>query len=142
MRKLLLGSPLLAGAIAISGCFGGLKAANDDGLKLATALHKQMAQGDLAGIYNNAAENYRKSVPREMFDAQFSAIARKLGAPLDCKPAGIAVNVDRSGTTIRSKCETHFSKDATGEESFVWFKSGDQFQLLSYNINSRELSDR
>lgn len=141
MRKLLLLSAIFA-CTTLSGCFGSIKAAQDDGLKLATAFHKQMAQGDLAGIYTNADERFRKAVTREKSDALFSSIARKLGAPLDCKPGGVFVNFNTSGTTLKSECETHFSKNATGNETFVWIKSGDQYRLLNYNINSNELIER
>ena len=132
----------LAGAIILCGCFGLLKNAQEDGVKLATAFHQQMAQGDLAGIYNNADENYRKSVTRERSDALFSAIARKLGTPLDCKPGGINVSATPAGRTLHSQCETHFSKNATGEENFVWLKSGGQYRLVSYRISSQELVER
>lgn len=142
MRRLLFRSPFLAGALVLSGCFGMLKEAQDNSLNLATALHKQMATGDLAGIYNNADENYRRSLTRERSDALFSAIARKLGAPLDCKPGGINVNVNTLGTTLHSHCETHFSKNATGDESFIWLKSGGQYRLVSYHISSPELIER
>jgi hypothetical protein len=142
MRRLLLGSALSAAAITLSGCFGLLTSAEGDGVKAATALHKQMAAGDLAGIYNNADENYRRSMTRERSDALFSAIARKLGTPLDCKPGGVNVNVNTLGTTLHSECQTHFSKDATGEEFFVWLKSADQYRLVSYHISSQALIER
>jgi hypothetical protein len=142
MRRLFLGFAFFAGAIALGGCFGMLKEAQDNSLKLATALHKQMAAGDLAGIYNNADENYRRSMTRERSDALFSLVASKLGAPLDCKAGGINVDVNTLGTTLRSHCETHFSKNATGDESFVWLKSGDQYRLVSYHISSRDLIGR
>lgn len=141
MRKLVLCSALAA-AFTLSGCFGMLKEAQDNSLKLATALHKQMAAGDLAGIYNNADENYRRSLTRERSDALFSMIARKLGEPLDCKAGGINVDVNTLGTTLRSHCETHFSKNATGDESFVWLKSGDQYRLVSYHVSSRAFIER
>jgi len=142
MRRLLLGSTFLAGVLALTGCSTLLNNAQEDGSKLAAAFHQQMAQGDLAAIYNNADENYRRSVTRERSDALFSAIARKLGAPLDCKPGGINVNVNTLGTTLHSQCETHFSKNATGEESFIWLKSGGQYRLVSYHISSQELIER
>jgi len=142
MRRLLLSSALFVCALALTGCFGMLKEALDNSLKLATALHKQMAEGDLAGIYNNADENYRRSMTRERSDALFSAIAGKLGTPLDCKAGGINVDVNTLGTTLRSHCETHFSKNATGDESFVWLKSGDQYRLVSYHISSHDLIGR
>lgn len=142
MRRLLPSFALLISAFALTGCFGMLKEAQDNSLNLATALHKQMAAGDLAGIYNNADENYRMSMTRERSDALFSMVARKLGTPLDCEPGGINVDVSKLGTTLRSHCQTHFSKNATGDESFVWLKSGDQYRLVSYHVSSRDLIGR
>jgi len=142
MRKMLLFASLLAGAVALSGCFGTFKAAQDDAAKLATAFHGQMTQNDLAGIYNNADQRYRDAVTRAKSDAMFSSIARKLGSPLDCKPGGFNINATTSGTILKAQCETRFSKDATGVETFTWVKSGSQYRLLGYNINSNELIER
>jgi urocanate hydratase len=142
MRKMFLFASLLAGTIALSGCFGSLKTAQDDAAKLATAFHSQMTQGDLAGIYNNADQRYRDAVTRTKSDALFSSIARKLGSPLDCKPGGFNVNMTTSGTILKSQCETRFSKDATAVETFTWVKSTDQYRLLGYNINSDALIER
>jgi hypothetical protein len=142
MRRLLCGSTFLPGVLALSGCFGMLKEAQDNSLKLATSLHKQMAAGDLAGIYDNADENYRRSMTRERSDALFSAIARKPGAPLPCKAGGINVNVNTLGAALRSHRQTHFSKNATGDESFVWLNSGGQYRLVSYHISAQEMMER
>jgi hypothetical protein len=142
MRKRTVGFGLIACVSVLTGCFGLLKNAQGDGVRLANGLHKQMADDDLAGIYNNADENYRNSVTRERSDALFTAIARKLGQPLDCRPGQINVNVNNLGTTLHSECETHFSKNATGHESFIWLKSGDKYKLVSYRISSRELVER
>ncbi|MDE3202260.1 MAG: hypothetical protein KGN79_15215 [Acidobacteriota bacterium] len=132
----------LLAAMGLTGCFGKLKEMQGEALKLDTAFHKQMATGDLAGIYNNSDPRYRDAVTREKSDALFSAIARKLGAPLDCKQENTNFNVSTSGTTITSVCETHFAKNATGTEKFTWLKSGDNYKLLGYNINSDDLMER
>lgn len=142
MRRLLLFPVLLAVAAAASGCFGSLKAAQDEALKLETAMHQQMANGDVAGIYNNADQAYRDAVTREKSDALFHAIAQKLGTPLTCGENGVFLNMNTSGTYIRSSCKTPFSKDASAVETFVWKKSGDQYKLVNYNINSNELIER
>lgn len=145
MRRLLLYSALLASVVALSGCFSAISAmkdAQDQSPKLATAFHQQMAKGDLAGIYNNADQSYRDSDTREKSDALFSAISRKLGAPLDCKPEGFNINATTSGTFLRSVCKTSFSKNATGTETFVWKKSGNQYKLSGYHIASDDLIER
>lgn len=142
MRRSAVTLGIVAAVITLNGCFGLLKTAQQDGVDAATALHKQMADGDLAGIYNNADENYRSSMTRQQSDMLFSMIARKLGTPLDCKPGGVNVNVNSLGTTLHSECETHFSKNATGEEIFIWLKASDRYRLVSYHINSRDLIGR
>ncbi len=105
-------------------------------------MHQKMTNGDLAGIYDGADQRYKDAVSRAKSDALFSAIALKLGSPQDCKQQGFNINATTSGTTLRLVCETKFSKDATGTETFVWIKSGDQFRLLSYNIDSDALIER
>lgn len=142
MRKLPLLSALLAAASVLSGCFGALKDAQDQALKLETAMHQQMADGDIAGIYKNADQSYRDAATREKSDALFNAIAQKLGTPLTCGPGGINLTVNTSGTFIRSQCTTPFSKNATATEFFVWKKSGADFNLAGYHINSDELITR
>ena len=57
-------------------------------------------------------------------------------------PGGWNINVTTSGTVLKAQCETRFSKDATGVETFDWIKSGDQYRLLGYHINSNELIER
>jgi hypothetical protein len=111
-------------------------------LSLATAFHTEMSNGDLAGIYNNADSRYRDAVTRTKSDALFASIARKLGSPEDCTQGNTSWEVATWGTTIRSVCQTNFSKQAKAVETFVWIKSGNQFRLLSYTINSDALVER
>jgi hypothetical protein len=105
-------------------------------------MHKKMASRDWTGIYDGADQRYRDAVTREKSDAMFASIDRKLGVPLDCKQRGTNFSVTTIGTTIVSACKTQFAKDATGDETFTWAKSGDQYKLLGYHINSNELIER
>jgi hypothetical protein len=129
-------------SVGISGCYANISGFNQDAQNLAAGMHKRMADGDVAGIYNNADQKYRDAVTREKSDALFSSISRKLGAPMDCTQGNTNLRTSTSGTTIVSTCTTKFSKDATGTETFTWVKSGDQFRLLGYNISSEELIER
>jgi hypothetical protein len=133
---------ILAIAVCLSGCFGTFAGGASDALKLETAMHQQMARGDVAGIYNDADQRYRDAVSREKSDALYTSIVRKLGVPLDCKQGGSMMQVGTMGTTIRSECETRFSKDATAKETFVWVKSKDRYRLMGYNIVSNDLITR
>ena len=141
MRSLVLTFALIA-AVGVSGCYVRLTGSKSDALKLATAMHNRMSQADLAGIYNNADDRYRKAITREKSDSLFSAIAHKLGAPQDCKQGNINMQVATWGTTLTSVCQTRFSKNATAVETFTWAKSGDQYRLLGYHINSDDLMER
>ncbi len=130
---------LLIGVLGLTGCFGKFKEFQQQALTLDNAMHKKMAAGDLAGIYNDAAPRYRDAVTREKSDALFSTIARKLGAPLDCAQGNTKFFVGTGGTTLTSVCQTHFAKNAAGVETFTWIKSDDTFRLLGYHINSDDL---
>jgi hypothetical protein len=127
---------------AMSGCFGRFTGGSAEALKLETAMHEQMARGDVAGIYNEADQRYRDAVTRDKSDALYTSINRKLGVPLDCKQGGSMMQVGTMGTTIRSECETRFSKDATAKETFVWVKAKDRYRLMGYNIVSNDLITR
>jgi hypothetical protein len=130
----------------ISGCFGGCFSTLANGVQqaetLAAQMHQKMTNSDVAGIYDGADQRYRDAVTRQKSDALFSAVGSKLGVPQDCKQQGFFINATTSGTTLRLVCQTTFSKNATGTETFVWIKSSDQFRLLSYNIQSEELIER
>ena len=132
---------LLLVLLVICGCMGVAEAAKQ-ALQLETAMHEQMTRGDFAAIYNGADQRYRDAAGRDKSDALFSAIAKKLGSPQDCKQGSTFIQVATSGTTIRSACTTTFSKSATAVETFTWIKSGDQYRLLGYHINSDDLIER
>jgi hypothetical protein len=127
--------------MTVCGCFASLGADKNETLGLANAMHDRMTRGDLAGIYTDADQRYRNAISREKSDALFSAIARKLGSPQSCNQQGSNFQVATWGTTLRTVCQTTFSKNATGKETFVWIKTDNQFRLLSYTINSDELID-
>lgn len=129
-------------ALFVTGCFGTVSAGSAEALKLETAMHQQMARGDVAAIYNGADQRYRDAVTRDKSDALYISIVRKLGAPLDCKQGGSVMQVGTMGTMIRSECETNFAKNATAKETFVWVKSKDGYRLMGYNIVSNDLITR
>ncbi len=126
----------------ISGCLSSMTNGEQQAKSLAVTMHQKMTNNDLAGIYDGASQRYKDAVTREKSDDLFSAISRKLGAPGDCKQQGFNMNATTSGTILKLTCETKFSKDATGTETFAWIKSGDQYQLLGYHIESEELIER
>ena len=126
----------------ISGCVSSMANGEQQAQSLAATMHQKMASNNLAGIYDGASQRYKDAVTREKSDDLFSAINRKLGAPGECKQQGFNMNSTTSGTILKLTCETKFSKDATGTETFAWIKSEDQYQLLGYHIESEELIER
>ena len=127
--------------LSLSSCKGILEATKQS-YQLETAMHEQMAHGDFAGIYNGADIRYQNAISRDKSDMLFAAIATKLGSPLDCKQGSTFVQAATWGTTIKSVCNTTFSKNATAVETFMWIKSGGQYYLAGYHINSDALIER
>lgn len=127
--------------LTLAGCMSPAEAGKQ-ALQLETVMHQQMARGDFDGIYNGADERYQKATDRGKSDALFSAIARKLGSPLDCRPSGTFIQAATWGMTIKSVCTTKFAKNASGIETFVWIKDGSQYRLAGYHITSDELIER
>lgn len=141
-NRLLITFALALLAASLSGCWVRVTGNSEEANQLAKSLHDQMARGDLAGIYNESDQRFRSAVTRDKSDALFSSISRKLGAPQDCKAKRTQTQVGSSGTTINLVCETTFAKNAKGTETIEWIKSGNQFRLLNYHINSEELIER
>ncbi|MEI9968851.1 MAG: hypothetical protein WDM87_09575 [Terracidiphilus sp.] len=100
-----------------------------------------MTNNDLAGIYDGASQRYKDAVTRERSDDLFSAISRKLGTPGDCKQQGFNMNATTSGTILKLTCETKFSKDATGTETFAWIKSGISISFWGTTSNRKSSSN-
>lgn len=67
-----------------------------------------------------------------------TAIHNKLGAVLQSSRQGFFVNYNTSGSNIRLTYATKFSS-GDAQEEFLWSKSGDNFLLLGYHINSNAL---
>jgi hypothetical protein len=104
--------------------------------------HASMAKQDWNGIYANADDGYKSAITAENSALMFAGIVRKLGVPVSCKQGGTTVTANTSGNTIESECETTFSLDASGHETFVWHKSGGIYRLSGYNIASNALVTR
>jgi hypothetical protein len=130
---------LCCALLPTAGCWVKVPGGGADALYYEKKLHEQMASGDLAGIYNSVHQSYRDATTRETSDALFSAIARKLGSPLECNPGNASIKYSDSETTMESVCFTKFSRNATATETFIWQKSGDKFELVNYTINSHDL---
>jgi hypothetical protein len=134
-------SVALCCVMALAGCTQ-LAQASKDGEKLDAEMHNAMAHSDWKGIYADAAPELRAQTNEDKFGTLFMAISKKLGTPLSCKQTGWNVNTNTSGTYLKSVCETKFSNNASGTETFEWLKTDGKYRLYGYHINSDELITR
>jgi len=100
--------------------------------------HGQLDHQDYRTIYKNADERFRGASKQNDFFALITAIHNKLGTVQRSSRQGFFVNFNTSGTSIRLTYATKFS-GGDGQEEFLWSKSGDNFRLLGYHINSNAL---
>ncbi len=132
---------LLACSVWVSGCKG-LMQASKDAEGLDAGFHNAMKGGNWAQLYSDADPGLREDTSQEDFAGLFSAIQRKLGDPVSFQQTSWRLNAETSGTYLESECQTVFSRNAKGIETFKWKKSGDRYRLYSYNINSNALITR
>lgn len=103
-----------------------------------TRFHTQLDGQDYASIYNEADSRFRGASKLDDFLALMKAVHSKLGNVQSSTQQTYFVNYNTSGSTIRIVYATKFAGGDAREE-FIWAKSGDKVQLLSYNINSNVL---
>ena len=127
-------------SLAICGCNHVLDSNAHQANALAEDLHRSMAKQDWASIYANADESYRRNVAPEESARMFASIVSKLGTPVSCKQGSTMIDVHTTGKTIKSECETTFSLNAAGEETFFWRKSDGVYRLSGYNVTSNALT--
>lgn len=131
----------LCAVMVLAGCTQ-IVNARGDGEKLVAGIHNAMGRGDWKGIYDGADPQLRAGTPEDKFGALFMAISKKLGTPVSF--TATKWNLDRAsdGTFLRSVCETKFSNNASGTETFEWRKVDGKYLLFSYHITSDELITR
>ena len=101
-----------------------------------------MTRGDWKSVYADADPDMKSETSEEKFGALFTAIAKKLGHPVSSKSGGWNLNANGGGTYLTSTCQTQFSNNASGTETFVWRKVDGKYRLYSYNIQSDDLITR
>jgi hypothetical protein len=131
----------LCGLIALGGCTQ-ITHEKKDGEKLVTDMHRAMGRGDWKGIYAAADPELRAGTPEDKFGALFTAISKKLGNPVSFNATKWNLDKASDGTFLKSTCETKFSNNASGTETFEWRKVDGKYLLFSYHINSDELITR
>lgn len=131
----------LCGVMLLAGCTQ-IVQAGKDGETLDAGVHDAMTRGDWKSVYASADAEMKSDTSEEKFGALFGAIAKKLGHPVSSKQTSWNLNKTTSGTYLRSVCETQFSNNASGTETFSWRMTDGKYRLYSYNIQSDELITR
>ncbi len=101
-----------------------------------------MSQANPSLIYATASPDYREATTAAQSEAIFTAIQKKLGQPVSSQQTRWQLNRTASGTFLTSVSKTEFSKQAAGEETFVWKQTEHGYKLAGYNISSNELITR
>lgn len=103
--------------------------------------HAQFNAKQFGEIYNQADDEFKKSVSEKEFLEFLEAVHRKLGTVTKSTPMGLNVNTTTSGTFTAVTCEVEFS-DGKGTEQFVFRIADDKAFLYNYNVNSPLLITR
>jgi hypothetical protein len=127
--------------LSFTGCKQ-LTQASGDAQKQTQAFHDAMKVGNWAQMYADADPTMREKATQQQFTTLMSAVQHKLGDPVSFKQVNFRINTTTNGIFLSSVCETVFSKDAKGTESFVWRADGDKYRVVGYHINSEELITR
>ena len=101
--------------------------------------HQQFNQGDYAGIYAQAGEQFQNSGPEDEMAKLFGKIHEKLGNFVNTDgPKSYFVTASTNGIFITLTYASKF-EEGEGEELFIWRVGTKEPQLVKYNINSKEL---
>ncbi len=132
---------VLCAILALAGCKQ-IVNARGDGEKLVADIHSAMSRGDWKGIYAAADPELRAGTPEDKFGALFTAISKKLGDPVSFSSKGWNLDRASDGTFLKATCQTKFSNNASGTETFEWRKVDGKYLLFSYHIKSDQLLTR
>jgi hypothetical protein len=137
MRKKLLRFGLL---FTLAATFTGCGTTKDVGAAsdAVVTFHARLDSEDYSTIYTQADPILRNATSQKDFLDLVSAVHRKLGKVISANRQGFFVNFTTSGTRVRLNYSTKFT-DGDAQEEFVWAKSGNDFTLVGYNINSNAL---
>jgi len=136
MKKLATAICLVAVLFSQAGCSTGkyVQGADDQ----VVVFHKQLDDQQFLVIYDQADPKLRAASKSDEFLAFLTAVHKKLGNVQSATRQGFYVNFTTSGTRVNLTYKTKFA-GGEAEEYFVWLKSGNDFKLLGYHINSNAL---
>ena len=104
----------------------------------AKSFHETFNVGQFESLYDNGADELKKSGSRQEFLELLGAIRRKLGKNVDSKRAGWRVNFATGGTSVVIDYETAFETGKATEE-FVYRMVSGKPLLAACHISSKEL---
>jgi hypothetical protein len=100
--------------------------------------HAELNAGQFDRIYKEAAPEWQQATSEPDTIKLFTAVHTKLGSFMSGSQTGWHVNYSTGGTTTVLAYASKFQK-GVGRETFTFRSSGNQVQLMAYNIDSRAL---
>ncbi len=118
--------------LACSGIFKGKEAAQN----AVETFHQRLAEQKYAEIYENLADDFKKTTTEEEANQLFEAVNRKLGKVKSASLQSWKSNATTSGSYTVLIYETEFEQD-NGTENFTFAINGDQAKIAGYHVNSK-----
>jgi hypothetical protein len=103
--------------------------------RAADEFHLRVASGQADAIYDDATDNYRTSVSREINRGRFARLRRKMGVCPSSAATAIAVNSGTRGTSATASYKTTCSNGVLNE-SFLWQIADGKAKLDAYDASS------
>jgi hypothetical protein len=127
-------------AIGLAAILGGCSAGADKIAAEASVaqFHRMLDTGRYHDIYAVAGPEFRRAASEPESTRFLQTVHERLGRIRGSVEQGWRVNFTTAGNIVNLGYETEFSS-GRGNETFVFRVSGGTAQLLSYNINSRDL---
>lgn len=100
--------------------------------------HHQMNLGDYDQIYDEASEEFRRSITREDLTRFFEKIQNNMGSVGEPRSLGFHVNWRSKAVWVDQTFNTQFLH-GSAQEYFVWKIEQDQPRLYNYRIDSPNL---
>lgn len=97
--------------------------------------HAQFNAEKYSEIYNQADDEFKKSVNEKEWIELLEAVHRKLGTVTKSDSASWNVNTTTSGTFATVTYDVEFS-EGKGTEKFVFHITDEKALLYNYNVNS------
>jgi hypothetical protein len=100
--------------------------------------HEQLNARQFEAIYDEAAEEFRKTDSKEQIVRFLQVVAIKLGPVQSKKLVKWEISPSLSGSNVVLSYETSF-KEEIARENFVFKANGSRVELLTYNVQARAL---